>query len=102
MVIFHFVTVLENIKKDNDAMPSQTSYQLLEEKKIDVKQILIFHIKSIINILKRRITFRQKYKSPWQAEAEVLIQFDIFYNWYISIDDYITSFGRTLEVVGHK
>ena len=100
LICIYFIVLKNNI--DNDAMSTQTSYQILEEKKIYVKQILEFHIKSVINILKRRITFREKYKNPWRAEAEVLIQFDIFYNWYKSIEDYTTSFGRTLEVVRSK
>ena len=41
------------------------SYDVLKEKKIDIKSILSFHILEILESLSRRINFKENFKNPW-------------------------------------
>ena len=45
------------------------SYDALEEKMIDIKGILSFHVFKILQRLNRRITFKEKFKNPWIVEV---------------------------------
>ena len=74
------------------------SYGSLEEKKIDIKSILSFHVLKILESLNRRITFKEKFKNPWTVEVGEHIHFSVFYEWFKAISDYKIEFGRTINI----
>ena len=55
------------------------SYDALEEKKIDIKGILSFHVLKILKNLNRCITFKEKFTNPWIIEIGEHIHFSAFF-----------------------
>ena len=74
------------------------SYDALEEKKIDIKGILSFHVLKILERLNRRITFKEKLKNPWIVEVGKHIHFIVFYKWFKAISDYDIELGQTISI----
>ena len=74
------------------------SYDALEEKKIDIKGILSFHVLKILERLNRRITFKEKLKIPWIVEVGKHIHFIVFCKWFKAISDYDIELGQTISI----
>ena len=64
---------------------SSSSYDLLDGKKIKVKEILDLHTCKIIESVHRRITFKETFKNPWCSQAAENIHFGVFYEWFKAI-----------------
>ena len=54
------------------------SYKSLRDRKLNLGELVEFHIKSIIESVYRKITLKQKYKNPWSVEISGVIYSDIF------------------------
>ena len=73
-------------------------YGALEEKKIDIKGILSFHVLKILGSLNRRITLKEKFKNPWIVEFGEQIHFRVFSEWFKDISDYRIEFRGTINI----
>ena len=64
------------------------TYERLKEKKTDTYKIVEWHYRTIVETIKRRITFRQNFKNPWVIEISERIQREIFLSSFQAIRDY--------------
>ena len=81
---------------------SSSSYDLLDGKKIKVKEILDLHTCKIIESVHRRITFKETFKNPWCSQAAENIHFGVFYEWFKAIEDFHSHFDRTTDIKRDK
>ena len=78
------------------------SYKSLRDRKLNLGELVEFHIKSIIESVYRKITLKQKYKNPWSVEISGVIYSDIFIQIYRAIKDYSTAYGRNITTIRDK
>ena len=74
------------------------SYERLKTKKTDTAKIIEWHFQTILKNIKRRITFRQRYRNPWHIEVTERIQRDVFIASFKAIRDYTVQFGTTIDI----
>ena len=74
------------------------TYERLKEKKTDTYKIVEWHYRTIVETIKRRITFRQNFKNPWVIEISERIQREIFISSFQAIRDYSIEYRQTLQV----
>ena len=67
-------------------------------RKIETYKIVEWHYRTIVEGIKRRITFRQNFKNPWGIEISERIQREIFISSFQAIRDYSIEYGRTIQV----
>ena len=54
------------------------SYQILGTKQVGVKALLEWHTTSIVKSVNRKISFKQKFKNPWNIEVQESIYREVF------------------------
>ena len=74
-------------------------YEVLQNKKVDVAPIISFQFVEIINLIKRRITTKILLRSPKQININISMHHSIFHEWYKTIKNFHTEFGRNMEVI---
>ena len=66
-------------------------YTLLEAKTVALKDLWKWHMVRIINSVNRKISFKQKFKDPWQVTVQEFVYADCFIQWFRIIRDYKTA-----------
>ena len=74
-------------------------YNVLDTQKIDVRPLVNYEFKIILQKIKRRLTLKQRLKNPWQISIKHLIQKDIYYQWFRAVRDHITHFDRNISTI---
>lgn len=70
------------------------AYQILNNKKTEVKELLNFEISDILKKIKKRLRIKQSVRNPWRITISQRFHRNLFIEWYKAIRDHSTSFGR--------
>ena len=73
------------------------SYQILGTKQVGVKALLEWHTTSIVKSVNRKISFKQKFKNPWNIEVQESIYREVFMELFKAVRDYKIQYGRILD-----
>ena len=80
-----------------------SSYEILRRKKVIAARLLEWHFtEHILKKIKRRLTARKCFKDPWKVCICVDIHRSLYFLFYHAVNDFATSFGRTIETVKKK
>lgn len=75
------------------------TYEVLKEKKLNVVVTLQYHLKRILDSIRRKISFHQKFRNPWVIEVTEYIAPPIYYELFRAVRDYKISAGFVAETV---
>ena len=75
------------------------SYELLQEKNINVLELLEWHFLRITASARRTISFKQEYQDPWTIKVVEPVVRSVFIEAFRAIRDYKISYGRKINVV---
>ena len=80
----------------------RNSYTKLEEKNICVKELLNWHFNKILTDIHRRISSRERIRNPWTIEIKSIINWSLFYKFFVALDTFETAFGREINIDKNK
>ena len=79
-----------------------SSYSDLAKKTTPVVNISNFVLNWLLKSIYRKLSFRKNYRDPWTIFVSEPIATGIFYEWFKAINDHLSDFGRTVEILRNK